>query len=27
MGSMNVEDIGVALCGDLTMISDSSSLG
>ena len=27
IGSMNVEDIGVALCGDLTMISDSSSLG
>ena len=24
MGSMNVDDMGVALCGDLTMISDSS---
>lgn len=27
MGSMSVDDMGVALCGDLTMMSDSSSVG
>jgi len=27
MGSMSVEGMGVALCGDLTTISDNSSVG
>lgn len=27
MGSMSVEGMGVALCGDLTTMSDNSSVG